>query len=208
MKKTIILGLVGIMALFAVQGISANESGVMIGINFASVKQAGATTGFGIPLDSGGQTGLSIGFFYSFTLLDWLSLQSDLLFVQNGFMRKLPSDDGILEQRIKLNYLELPLMIRIQPNRNLYAMAGIYWGFKLSARLQTQNSDQVSLSESLSSARNIDQGWLTAFGLILDDESGAFIEIRYKQGNRGVLDIPADVAQANVSLSLSLGYGF
>lgn len=209
MKKTIILGLAGLTLLLGSGELSASEAGVKFGANFAAVRNAGADTGSGFPVDYSGRTGLSMGFFYSFSLLDWLSLQCELLYVQNGFQRQLAHGEGLLlQQRIRLNYLELPLLVRIEPSRSFYAMAGIYWGFRLSARMQVQIPDQDLFSQVLDEARDVDRGWTAAFGLALDDDSGAFIELRYKRGSRGIFDIPGVAAQASEGFTLSLGYGF
>ncbi len=208
MKKASTMGLIFLLTFFIGQDVRADEGAIKIGVNFSSMTNAGESTIFGDPLESKFLTGLSIGLLYRFTLLEWLSIQPELLYVENGYQQRTTGTVGSVTQRIKLNYMELPLVLRVQLNRNLYIAGGPYWARRISAKLQSHEPPLSAVTTDLDQAKKNDRGWVGAVGLILDDDSGLFLEIRYKMGSVGVFDWPDEVVHKNTSLSVSMGYGF
>jgi len=208
MKKTTIIGLVVLLALAMGQNLGADEGAIKVGVNFGSVTNSGEPTIFGNPQESRFLTGLSVGVLYRFSLLEWLSIQPELLYVENGYQQKVPGTIGTTTQKIKLNYLEIPLVFRIQLNKTLYITVGPYIGFRLAAKLQTKEDTLASEKFDLDAAEKRDKGWIGGVGLILDDDASAFVEIRYKLGSSGILDMPGFPVQKNSCLSICLGYGF
>lgn len=212
MKNIYIVSLVVLLSFVSGQSVFADEGAIKIGVSFSSLTHAGESTIFGDPRESTFLTGFSAGIQYRFTLLESLSVQPEILYVQKGFQQKVAGAVDPVTQKIKLNYLEIPLILKFHLNKNVYFAAGHYFAFRISAKLRTLAStlsgDTLSSVTDLDTVKRHDNGWVAAFGLILDDESGAFIEFRYTRGVAGVFKEPGEIIQQNSSLSLSLGYGF
>jgi hypothetical protein len=209
--------------------LAASETGFRVGLNLATVTAANGSAYQGLALDSTFSTTLTGGFFYRLGLLRWLSIQAEVLYSPQGHLEEGSEQinwvyDGMPHSQIhnvttstRIHYLQIPLQLKFQFTNSFYVSGGCYYSFRLGGQVKitdsrtndgSSSSSTVNIYQALDSAlRTEDLGFVVAGGLILDDDAGAFIELRYCQGFKGISSDPAAVVNKNSCLTLSLGFG-
>ena len=128
--------LLGVSGTAMAQGNGAN--GILVGANFANVKieSGGADVSFD------NKIGLVAGVFAGIPIAPSVALEPGVFFVQHGAK----ITDGTDTARIKLNYLEVPVLLRVAApigsGAALRIFAGPAIGFKLSAKVTGGGEDQ------------------------------------------------------------------
>jgi len=122
MKKILLFS--ALFLLFSVHTAQAQiEVGLKAGANFASLT--------GDDFDSwDGKTGLHVGAYLILQFMEALGLQAELLY--SGVGAKFSSSGSSSE--LKLDYLTLPVLLRLHLIAGLHALAGLQIGFLLSAK--------------------------------------------------------------------------
>ncbi|QCR24374.1 porin family protein [Pontibacter sp. SGAir0037] len=160
------------------------------------------------------KAGLHAGIIYNFDFVSSLSFQSELLYSRKGFIynNQLVGQNEMYAGDVNFNYLELPLLIRVQ-RFGLFLEAGPYLGYLLHAG---SDVNRVSLNStggteptvigrqdfSTADFKRFDYGYAVGAGFIMDN--GFFISIRNTGGLRSIST--QDAAQRNMAWQLSLGF--
>jgi hypothetical protein len=190
-------------------------------VNFARVSNLEEEDEF----DFGTKTGLIIGCFYRFDLGASFSIQPEAYFSMKG--TKAAGEEsafGVLysyDFRLKLNYLEIPILLKYKfpANGKLKPslFAGPYLGFNNSAKAFARvESESMGIEETeeediSDDVKNTEFGITVGASLDYDiGHSSIIIDVRYSFGLTGILDDPypdAPVSKNGV-FSLMLGFAF
>ena len=171
--------------------------GAKVGLNLANI-----TGDFdGDDLDA--KTGFNLGVFAEISLSDKLIFQPELLFSTQGAK----SEETNYNYSLKLNYLNIPLMIKYAVTDKFALELGPQVGFLLSANEEeTFNGETASDEEDVKDYfKSIDFG--LNFGASFDVSEKIIIGARYNLGLSNISDIE-DINVKNSLFSLSVGYRF
>jgi len=136
--KTFFLSL--FLVLFFVTSASAQFGyGVKAGINISNHK----TTGEGINVNTSPLVGLHIGAYGHYFILEPLAVQGELLFSMKGSKW----DDPYFSGKDKVNYLDIPVLVRCQVLEYLNVHAGPQLGIMVSAKQISDDGDKVDIKE-------------------------------------------------------------
>lgn len=174
MKKIVFIGL-SVLCGFCMQ---AQSFGVKGGFNFSNLKGEG-------PDDFNVLTSYHVGLLYEVYVLDFLSIQPELLYSVQGAERR--------NEDVKLNYFTVPAVLKIYLSDGFNIQGGPQFSMLLS------ESDNFEAAKS----ETFDFG--VTGGLEFFVTNGLFVQARYYYGTKnvsGVSDIKNRVVQA------SLGYIF
>ena len=196
MKKVLFILAIAIAATGSVNAQDV-KIGAKVGLNLANI-----TGDFdGDDLDA--KTGFNLGVFAEISLSDKLIFQPELLFSTQG--AKL--EETNYNYSLKLNYLNIPLMIKYAVTDKFALELGPQVGFLLSANEEeTFNGETASDEEDVKDYfKSIDFG--LNFGASFDVSEKIIIGARYNLGLSNISDIE-DINVKNSLFSLSVGYRF
>jgi len=196
MKKVLFILAIAIAATGSVNAQDV-KIGAKVGLNLANI-----TGDFdGDDLDA--KTGFNLGVFAEISLSDKLICQPELLFSTQG--AKL--EETNYNYSLKLNYLNIPLMIKYAVTDKFALELGPQVGFLLSANEEeTFNGETASDEEDVKDYfKSIDFG--LNFGASFDVSEKIIIGARYNLGLSNISDIE-DINVKNSLFSLSVGYRF
>ena len=153
--------------LFSIAFAQQTHFGVKAGVNIASVAIDGGD-------DYSGKAGLHVGGLAHIHISRQFALQPELIFSMQG-----GKDDDL---KLKLNYLNVPLMAQYMTNDGFRLQTGPQLGFLLAAERKVGDVE-VDVDDDLSS---IDFSW--AFGAGYLFPSGFGIDARYNLGISNISD--------------------
>ena len=156
----------------------AQSFGIKGGFNFANLSGDNAN-------DFNVLTSYHIGAVYEVDILEYLTVQPELLYSVNGAK--------VNNQEIKLNYFSVPVMLKVYLNGNFNIQAGPQFGMLIS------ESDNFAPYKS----ETFDFGF--AGGIEFFITQGLFAQARYYAGTKEVAE---SANLKNNVVSLSLGYIF
>ena len=161
MKKLIFLSLLSVMAF---TGFAQTHFGVRGGVNFASIN--------GDDTDNlSARTAIFFGAYGEFGIDDVFAIQPEILFSQQGAEYEDSEEDGIFyDGRFKLDYLNIPVMVKIYIADGFFLEAGPQIGFLLSAKdeFDTPISGEEDIKDFIKStdfSGNVGLGYLMDMGL-------------------------------------------
>jgi hypothetical protein len=195
--KTKIFTLIITVCIFLVantQNTVTNKSnaGIKFGYNLAAVSFDGAT-------ETGQRQGFHVGFYGESFLAERIALQIELLYSQQGY--EIEDDGGTFTQ--KLNYINLPLSLRLYPTQNFFLEAGPQIGLAISHKEEFDRSFNLFDTEQEFDPNNFDYG--VNFGVGFKTDSGISLGIRYLLGLGDIYD---EGNPKNRVLQFSLGFDF
>ncbi len=177
MKKLI---LVAIVVLFSTTTFAQGlDLGLKAGVNFANINDVSG--------DLDGRTGFVVGAFVGGKFNDKIGMQADLLYSQQG------ADFDI--DKIDLNYVNVPVVIKYFLVKGLHIHAGPQFGFVVDDNLNNVFM-QIGEAESFDLSGVVGVGYDLPLGLRID--------ARY---NFGLTEIGNEGGKNSV-VTLSLGYSF
>ena len=168
------------------------QGGIQGGASFSNLANLSNAIDFGGPIEVKRRTGIVIGPFVAFPINETVSVQVEGLFSSRGAT----PTDGTNELEIRLSYLDLPVLFRLEPSRArpLYLLLGPSINFNLSAK--TIDVVPSGLEEDVSDViRNADFGLVFAAGVAA---KRALVEARYSVG---LTDIVGDRDAAPVLIT-------
>lgn len=216
MKKVLLFAAV---AVFGLAFVNAQEMkfGAKVGVNFASI------TG-DMTEDLSGLTGFHIGGYVDIPVSEKFSVQPELQFSTQGAEENFEDEFEKEEGKIKLNYLNIPVMAKFKVAEGFSVQAGPQIGFLLSAKNEYSFTDKVdpgfgndeSGEEDIKDfIKSTDFG--INFGLGYEMASGLNFSARYNLGLSNIYDFDNDVdpdfgigeiKNQNSVIQLSVGYSF
>ncbi len=178
MKKFILLFVT--FGLFAVEAQAQGiDLGVKAGVNFANITDASGLSN---------RTGFVIGAFVGGKLGDKIGIQGDLLYSQQGAKAD--------PEKIDLNYVNVPIVIKYFLTESLNLQAGPQFGFVVDDNIK-QVFNNIATAESFDLTGVV--------GLGYDLPMGIRLEGRY---NFGLTDVVKNESGKNTVVTLSVGYSF
>jgi hypothetical protein len=203
MKKVLFIAVV---ALLGLGNVNAQEVkfGTKVGLNLSNF------TGDLDDLDS--KIGLNLGAFAEISLSDKFIFQPELLFSSQGAKSEESDNNFSIEQTLKFNYLNMPLMIKFAASDKFALEFGPQLGFLLSAKSkfeETFDGESISEEEDIKEFfKSIDFG--LNFGASFDVAENIMIGARYNLGLSDITDgeDSEDNKVQNAVFSFSVGYRF
>lgn len=141
--------------------------------------------------------GFHIGFFGESTLNNFLSIQTELTYSQQGY--KIENSNYSLTQ--KIDYINLPLMLKLYPAKVFYLEAGPQIGYVISHKEEVETF--VLNSTNTFEPNSFD--WGVNFGAGFKSETGIILGARYHYGLGKIYE---ETNYYNNVLQLSLGFEF
>ena len=146
--------------------------------------------------------GLVAGGFAELCVDDYMSIQPEVLYSQQGVKY---SDQNGYDGTIKLDYINVPLMVKFKASKTFTLEAGPQAGFLLSAKDKFKSSLDSGMEDIKNDIEPIDFG--ANFGLIYDLQNGWFFGARYGLGLSNI-NKNSDVTNKNGVFQFSLGFKF
>ncbi len=198
---------IAVIALFSFTSVQAQDLkfGAKAGVNFATIS--------GDVIDGAkSRTSLHVGVVAEIPISDKLSVQPELLYSAQGA----EFDSSIIKSTLKLDYLNLPILVKYYVADNLSLEAGPQVGFLLSAKADVEGNtnndatlksinEDVDIKDNISS---IDFGLKFGAGYTL--ESGLNFGAHYNLGLSNLNDTETSdtIEQFNGVFQVSIGFFF
>lgn len=139
-----------------------------------------------VSFDGDGETGqrhsFHIGFYSESFLNDNVSLQIELLYSQQGYELK----DGGGTYTQKLNYINLPLMLKAYPSDNFFLEAGPQVGYAITHKEEFDSSFSLFDTSQEFNPNSFD--WGVNFGGGFKTDTGVSFGVRYHLGLGDIYD--------------------
>lgn len=189
MKKIFLLTVIAVTFVCSAQAQYA-KFGAKGGLNLANVNGEDVE-------DADMRTAFHVGGVFEFMLYDNFSFQPELLYSAQGYKAG--------DNKLKLDYLNLPLMGKIYVSDGFNIQVGPQIGFLLSAKQEGEILGYEVEGDVKDNYKEIDFG--AALGLGYKLPSGLFFDARY---NLGLTDVPdmENVKAKNGVIQVSLGFMF
>lgn len=177
MKTKILTFLIIFCAFFSLnaQDINKSNTGLKFGYNLSSVSFDGST-------ETGKRHGFHIGFYGESFLTEATALQIELLYSQQGYVLK--DNSGTFTQ--KLDYINLPLLLKVYPSEILFLEAGPQIGLAISHKETFDSNFSLFDTSQKFDPKNFD--WGVNFGGGFKTSSGVSLSVRYHLGLGSVYD--------------------
>lgn len=152
--------------------------GAKSGLNFAGITGENADE-----LRPSGRTSIHIGGTLEVEIFDSFSIQAELLYSGQGYSVELGGGD----YKVKLDYINLPLLLRYHVEDDLFVEVGPQVGFLISAKSFYSPPDSPDINTDIRDMMNVtDIGLNLGVGYKLD--SGLNFGIRYSRGITNTYD--------------------
>ncbi|UOK42494.1 MULTISPECIES: porin family protein [Flavobacterium] len=161
--------------------------------------------------DAKSLVGIHIGGFMEYKINDKFAIQPELLFSMQGAKTEYTDFDGFetvnVEEKYKLNYLNIPIMAKYYANEKLSIEAGPQIGFLLSAKDEVSAYGETVEVDFKDYVKSMDFG--LNIGVGYDFTDNIFAGARYNFGLSDINDIDESSDEIhNGVFSLSAGYKF
>lgn len=198
--KKLLLSVIAMTAFTLSLGAQETTFGVKAGINFANL---------GGDADGDAITSLHAGGVVEIGISEKFSFQPELLFSAQGSKSEYNEDGFSAEDKLKLNYINIPLMAKFYVAEGFSVEAGPQIGFLLSANAEgkeTFEGGSISYEQDVKdSVKGTDFGLNLGFGYKL--EGGLNFGARYNLGLSNVSE-EDDAEVTNGVFQISVGYFF
>jgi hypothetical protein len=154
-------------------------------------------------LDVNTRFGVAVGPFVSFEVNDHFAIQPELLFMTKGAT----ATDGSGELRVKLNYLDIPVLAVIRPARNnpFYLFVGPSVNFNVSAKVEEANGT-TNEEDIKDDVKDTEVGLVFGAGVSIRN---FLVEGRYAAGLTNIVDDPdIDETVRNRGFTILVGVRF
>ncbi|MEO8236606.1 MAG: porin family protein [Flavobacterium sp.] len=147
--------------------------------------------------------GFNAGVYATLPVSDFVAIQPELLFTTRG--SKLEYNNAIAQGnvKLKLNYIELPLLVRVNITKNFNIHAGGYASYLVSAKSTGDGDFEFDDQYDTDNFNKFDAGLAAGIGV---DFSPLSVGLRYNYGLTTIEkdgDDSSDLKNSNLSLYLS-----
>ncbi|OOV17522.1 porin family protein [Flavobacterium sp. LM4] len=147
--------------------------------------------------------GFNAGVYATLPVSDFVAIQPELLFTTRG--SKLEYNNALIEgnAKFKLNYIEVPLLVRVNLTKNFNIHAGGYASYLVSSKVTGEGSFNFEEEFDTDNFNKFDAGIAAGVGL---DFNPISIGVRYNYGLTTIVkdgDDSSDLKNSNLSLYLS-----
>ncbi|RTY91962.1 PorT family protein [Flavobacterium sp. RSP46] len=191
-QKLILVMLFGMTLAVNAQNKSNNKSfgGIKGGYSLSSVQFDGNA-------ETAQRHSFHVGVYGESFISNSFSVQPELLYSQQGYI--ITNSSGTFTQ--KLNYINLPLMLKAYPSRNFFLEVGPQIGLAISHREEFNSGFSLFDTNQEFEPNNFD--WGVNFGAGFKTDSGISLGVRYHLGKG---DIYEEGKAQNRVLQFSLGF--
>lgn len=141
--------------------------------------------------------GLHVGFFGESNITKFLALQIELTYSQQGYV----VENSNFKLTQKIDYLNIPLMLKLYPTKTFYFEAGPQIGYVISHK----ENIETFIGDSNSNFDPHSLDWGANIGLGFKTETGLILGARYHYGLGKLYE---NTNEYNNVLQLSLGFIF
>lgn len=211
--KKVLLSIFAVVAFVAISNAQVNF-GAKAGLNLADLASSEEE------FEADSKIGFHLGGYAELSISDKFSIQPELIYSAQGAKSEFSEEDtfnGVTitysyEDKLKLNYLNVPVLFKFKPSDMFYIGAGPQLGLLLSAKNEyesTATGGGVTQSESgeddvKDEMKSIDLSFALGAGVEL--ESGLNFGLRYNYGLSDVVDENEGDAIRNSVLQFSVGF--
>lgn len=205
------------IAVLAFGSVTAQEIkfGAKVGLNISTLT--------GDVEDAESLIGLHLGGFTEIKLSEKFAFQPELLYSMQGAKNENSESEVIgantytytEENKIKLDYLNVPLLMKYFATKELFIEAGPQIGFLMSAKNEYKETETyIGVTETFSEERDIKENFKSFdfgfnFGLGYEFTQNIFASARYNVGLSDINDMEgSDVKIQNGIFQFSVGYKF
>lgn len=147
--------------------------------------------------------GFNAGVYATLPVSDFVAIQPELLFTTRG--SELEYNNALIEgnAKFKLNYIELPLLVRVNLTKNFNIHAGGYASYLVSSKVTGDGSFNFEEEFDTDNFNKFDAGLAAGVGV---DFNPISIGLRYNYGLTTIVkdgDDSSDLKNSNLSLYLS-----
>lgn len=147
--------------------------------------------------------GFNAGVYATLPVSDFIAIQPELLFTTRG--SKLEYNNALAQGnvKLKLNYIELPLLVRVNITRNFNIHAGGYASYMVSAKSTGDGDFEFEDQYDTDDFNKFDAGLAAGIGV---DFNPISVGLRYNYGLTTIQkdgDDSSDLKNSNLSLYLS-----
>ena len=147
--------------------------------------------------------GFNAGVYATLPVSDFVAIQPELLFTTRG--SELEYDNALAQGnvKLKLNYIELPLLVRVNITKNFNIHAGGYASYMVSAKSTGDGDFEFEDQYDTDDFNKFDAGLAGGIGV---DFSPLSVGVRYNYGLTTIVkdgDDSSDLKNSNLSLYLS-----
>lgn len=189
-----------VMAMFIITSANAQnlQFGISGGIDAARFALSGATGG---PIKY--KNDLAGGLSLEAAISENFGVQLEANFSRQG--TAVVSDDGSQAGSFNLDYITIPVVIKLYGTPRLNFFAGPQVGLLLSAKSKTQNDPEIDVKDQFKST-----DFYAVFGAEYKFANGIFVNARYNLGLSNIVDedVLPDADFKNRYFSFRLGYAF
>ncbi|MEW4924942.1 porin family protein [Algibacter sp. 2305UL17-15] len=171
---------------------NTSKTGIKLGYNLAAISFDGDS-------ETGQRHGFHAGFYGESFVSNAVAFQVELLYSQQGY--ELKNNSGTFTQ--KLDYINLPLLLKIYPSENFFFEAGPQAGFAISHKEEFDSNFNLFNTSNEFEPQNFD--WGVNFGGGFKTDSGVSLGVRY---HLGLGDIYDEGSPQNRVWQFSLGFDF
>ncbi|MEP3837911.1 MAG: porin family protein [Algibacter sp.] len=169
-----------------------SNAGIKLGYNLAAVSFDGDT-------ETGQRHAFHAGFYGESFFAEAAAIQIEFMYSQQGY--EIKDDSGTFTQ--KLDYINLPVMLKIYPSETFFLEAGPQVGFAINHKEEFDSNFNLFDTSSDFDPQNFD--WGVNFGGGFKTDSGVSLGVRYHLGLGDVYD---EGSPQNRVWQFSLGFDF
>lgn len=200
---------VGVLALAGVGDAAAEgRFGFFGGLNIANMGGDMDQIGDGLAADladefggswsasKGSKTGIGFGAYYCLSLSPRLGLQIEGQYMNRGVAFDLSGPSASAEAKLKLNYYEIPVLLRLSPgpgmDGRLVLLAGPVFGFNSTADFEVEAGGSSATTDMSDNIKSTTFGALigVGFNVAMGETSAFLVQARYYLGLASTLDDP------------------
>lgn len=159
-------------------------------------------------------TGFQVGIFYNLKIKKNLFFQPEIYYVTKGVTLSDTFDGMEIKSTVKLNYVEIPLLLKmVFPNKSSFQpgiFIGRYWAFNTNAKNILEYGSNRIEEDIKGQTANTDYGWVAGISAEWQIGKGKLVsDIRYNLGLKSIKQIIlVDYSVKIRSIALMVGYSF
>lgn len=167
----------------------AQELGVKAGMNVTNISNNELKS----------KLSFHVGLFTEWQLNEFVSLQPEVLYSRQGARDKFDENGKKVRTRLRMNYLNVPVLAKLYVLKNLSVDLGPQFGFVMDARYKRKDKDS-SLKTKITNDKTFDFSWVLGASFRVDSYD---ISARY---NVGLTNMFSSGGNKNRVFQVSLGY--
>ncbi len=159
-------------------------------------------------------TGFHVGIFYNLKIKKNIFFQPEIYYVTKGVTLSDSYDGMEIKSTVKLNYVEIPLLLKmVFPTKSSFQpgiFIGGYWAFNINAKNILEYGSSHIEEDIKGQIANMDYGWVAGISVEYQIRKGKLVlDIRYNLGLKSLNKITlVDYSVKIRSLALMVGYSF